>query len=142
MGAANVPHLCGGRDNDRPESWAYDFQRDKWNVCGKTSEARSFSAAATHPKYGWVVTGGYGGGSSAEVTRDGKTFQSFTPLPLPLHSHGLVSLGEGGSGDFFLTGGWDGSDDNNKSFIHSAGSWRQVADMPTARGGKGWITPR
>ena len=76
--------------------------------------------------------------STAEQTRDGRNFSSFTPLPLALNSHCLVSLdNEGGSGDLFLTGGWDRiADESKKSFLYKSGNWRPVADMPTARSGK------
>ena len=105
------------------------------------SEAKVWSAAAFVPKEGWIITGGFGDGhpvSTAEQTRDGCNFSSFTPLPLALCGHCLVSLDdEGGSGDLFLTGGWDSNDDKSKkSFLYKSGNWRPVADMPTARSGK------
>ena len=69
---------------------------------------------------------------------DGKTFQPFASLPLPLSSPGLVSLGKGGGrGDFFLVGGQTTDYvPSKKAFIYDAGSWREVADMPTVRYGK------
>ena len=97
---------------------------------------RHDSAAASHPDHGWVITGGYERSykSSAESTRDGRTFQSFPELPLSLSRHCLVSLDGGGdSGDFLLTGGWDGGGMNKKTLIFEQGEWRQVEDMPTAR---------
>ena len=106
------------------------------------SEARFWSAAAFIPKEGWIITGGNAGGgrrlSTAEQTRDGRNFSSFTPLPLALDSHCLVSLDdEGVSGDLFLTGGNDSNaDKSKKSFLYKSGNWRPVADMPTAREGK------
>ena len=101
-------------------------------------EERYSSAAASHPAHGWVITGGVGGPkSSAESTRDGRTFQSFPALPLGLYAHCLVSLeGGGDSGDFFLTGGWNRAAYNKKTFIFRQGEWRQVEDMPTGRGSK------
>ena len=121
-----------------------------WGVSTLQREARSFSGSATHPDHGWVISGGYGGVrgdppiieyrrlSSAEQTKDGKIFQSFASLPLPLARHCLVSLGKGGGrGDFFLTGGETTNDVvSKKAFIYDAGSWREVADMPTVRYGK------
>ena len=105
------------------------------------SEARWLNAAAFVPKEGWIITGGVGDGgrlSTAEQTRDGRNFSSFTPLPLALAGHCLVSLDdEGGSGDLFLTGGWDSNTvDSKKSFLYKSGNWRPVADMPTSRFGE------
>ena len=102
-------------------------------------EARSYSAAASHPDYGWVITGGYDGGikSTAEKTGNGRSFNTFPSLPVSLYSHCLVSLDGGNNGDFLLTGGWDKDlNDNKKTYIFREGEWRQVEDMPTARGSK------
>ena len=66
-------------------------------------EARS--AAAFHPDHGWVITGGNPGNPKrgAESTRNGRTFQKFTSLPLALSDHCLVSLdGKGDSGDYYV----------------------------------------
>ena len=106
-------------------------------------EARFYSAAAYHPSHGWVITGGDNGGlqndilSSAESTRDGRTFRPFTQLPLDLWGHCLVSLEGTDRGDFLLTGGDKGVHDfNKKTFLYKGGEWREVEDMPTARRGK------
>ena len=137
-----MPHICGGRDKnnkDRKECYVLHPQSFRWNISGQMSQARSYNGSVTHPNHGWVIAGGGVGAnlSSAEQTKDGKTFRPFASLPLPLSSHGLVSLGKGGGrGDFFLTGGWTGSVRSEKAFIYDAGSWREVADMPTARRGK------
>ena len=102
-------------------------------------EARYYSAAASHPNYGWVITGGYGDGgrkSTAEKTGDALSFDAFSPsMPLALSSHCLVSLDGGNNGDFLLTGGWTGGY-NKKTYIFREGEWRPVEDMPTARSGK------
>ena len=105
----------------------------------RMSEARSFSAATSHPDHGWVITGGWGLKSSAELTRDGRSFQTAPDLELPLvlRTHCLVSLDGGDSGDFFLTGGDPGGyDSNKKTYLFREGGWRPVKDMPTARRGK------
>ena len=104
------------------------------------SQARAFSGSAAHPDHGWVIAGGFGGGSSAEQTNDGKTLQPFAapPLPLSFTFPCLVSLGKGGGGgrgDFFLTGGMMGDVVSKKAFIYDAGNWREMTDMPTARYG-------
>ena len=102
------------------------------------SEARYGSAAASHPSHGWVITGGSRNGgllSSAESTRDGRTFRPFATIPLALSSHCLVSLEGADSNDFLLTGGWDGRHYNKETFIYKQGVWRQAQDMPTARSG-------
>ena len=147
LGDASLPHVCGGEDKDRNElreCWAFNSYRNTWSVSGQMGETRSYSVSDTHPSHGWVIAGGdgdgfgYGGSkSSAERTKDGTTFLPFTALPLALKEHGLVSLGVGGKGDFFLTGGrTTGKRYNKNSFIYTSGSWRKVADMPTARHGK------
>ena len=103
-------------------------------------EKRAGAASAFNPKHGWVMTGGlssgYNGLSSAERTRDGRSFEPFTELPIALSRHCLVSL-DGGNGDFFLTGGYSNGDgDSKKTYIYRDSAWRQMADMPTARYGK------
>ena len=106
------------------------------------SKARSSSAAASHPSHGWVITGGNDRDderlSSAESTRDGRTFRPFTPLPLGLVEHCLVSLEGTDRGDFLLTGGdvIGRGDYNKQTFLYKGGEWREVEDMPTARRGK------
>ena len=102
-------------------------------------EKRAVAASAFNPKHGWVITGGWDGSnslSSAERTRDGRSFEPFTELPIVLSNHCIVSL-DGGNGDFFLTGGY-GSDwvDSKQTYIYRDSAWRQVADMPTTRYGK------
>ena len=102
-------------------------------------QARSGAAAASHPSYGWVITGGWNGDgrlSSAESTLDGRTFQPFTQIPLRLLRHCLVSLEGTDRGDFLITGGFDGRGYNKKTFLYKEGEWREVEDMPTARAGK------
>ena len=103
-------------------------------------EARYLSAATSHPDHGWVITGGLPGPkSSAELTRDGRSFQTAPDLELPLGlwQHCLISMDGGDSGDFFLTGGDPaGRGYNKKTYIFRQGGWRLVEDMPTARHGK------
>ena len=103
-------------------------------------EARYLSAATSHPDHGWVITGGLPGPkSSAELTRDGRSFQTAPDLELPLglNQHCLVSLDRGDSGEFFLTGGYNDDDGyNEKTYLFREGGWRPVKDMPTARNGK------
>ena len=141
LGDESVPHVCGGGGkvsilddgNDQGYCWAYNPQRKMWNISGQMSEDRLFSAGATHPDHGWVITGRFFKSESAEQTRDGKTFQQFTSLPHRLSHHCMVSLGKGGGrGDFFITGGRN----EKRTLIYNAGAWKKMADMPTARRGK------
>ena len=142
LGDSSLPLICGGDDgsNHRKECYVYHPQSNRWNVSGQLSEARAFSGSATHPDYGLVIVSGRsddGYITSAEQTKDGKAFRPFASLPLPLFAPGLVSLGKGGGkGDFFLTGGktMDGVY-SRKAFIYDKGSWSQMANMATARGG-------
>ena len=101
-------------------------------------EVRSYYAygsSAFNPKHGWVITGGCcPTSSSAERTRDGRSFEPFTDLPIALDRHCLVSL-DGGHGDFFLTAGVGNNGDNKKTYIYRDNAWRQMADAPTARNG-------
>ena len=101
-------------------------------------EARSYSAAASHPNYGWVITGGLPGPkSTAEKTGNGRSFNTFPSMPLSLRQHCLVSLDGGNNGDFLLTGGDPGGIGyNKKTYIFRDGEWRPVEDMSTARGCK------
>ena len=106
-------------------------------------ETRSYSAAAYHPNYGWVITGGWGPKwnsgpkSTAEKTGDALSFEPFPTMPLALRSHCLVSLDGGNNGDFLLTGGDPGGIGyNKKTYIFRDGEWRPVEDMSTARGCK------
>ena len=149
LGDESVPHVCGGgkvsvlegpEGNGGGYCWAYNPHHKMWNISGQMIEDRKFSAGATHPDHGWVITGRFFGflqrSESAEQTRDGKTFQQFTSLPHRLSHHCIVSLGKGGGrGDFFITGGWN-KDTAKRTLIYNAGAWKEVADMPTARRGK------
>ena len=136
-----TPHVCGGRDEGfrmRHECWFYDAHEDGWRVAGRLRVARWWSAAAYHPNHGLVITGGRGPISSAErITNDG-TFSTFTPLPIALWGHCMVSLNRSDIGDFFLAGGVksDWSDTSSgRAFIYKNSKWVAVADMPTARYG-------
>ena len=138
----SLPHICGGYDgsNHLKECYVFHPQSNRWIVSGELTKGKGFSGSATHPSHGWVIAGGRnddGYTSSAEQSQDGKTFQPFTSLPLPLFGPGFISLGKGGGrGDFFLVGGrMTSSNASKKTFIYDAGSWVEMADMPTARGG-------
>ena len=98
------------------------------------NEVRGYSKAAHHQELGFLVTGGSwpDGKSTTEVTKDGVTFEVFTPLPIALVLHCLVAL-DGDGGDFFVGGGYDGSNNNKRAFIHSGNQWVEMREMPTAR---------
>ena len=101
-------------------------------------EARSYSAAALNDRYGWVISGGYGGIgksklSSVEHTSDGRNFETLPSMPIPLVSHCLVSLDGDEDGDLFVTGGYADSDPNKRAFLFKNGSWKEMESMPTAR---------
>ena len=101
-----VPHLCGGKDDNNVylnQCWKYDGQSDQWTHAGSMNEARYLGAAAHHQDLGFLITGGKGK-STTEITKDGVTFEAFTPLPIVLHSHCVVSL-DGEDGDIFVGGG-------------------------------------
>ena len=143
LGDDSLPYVCGGVDDNKSRKgcWAYNPQNDSWDDSRlQMSEERVASGSVTHPDHGWVIAGGYaydGIKSSAEQTKDWKTFRTFASLPLLLREPGLVSLDKGGGkGDFFLTGGRTIGRNSKKAFIYDAGSWKGVADMPTARWGK------
>ena len=99
-------------------------------------ETRGYSAAAHHEKKGFLITGGHNRQhlSSCEITKDGVTFEDFTPLPIALHHHCAVALNyNDDDGDFFVAGGIPTS---NRAFIHKGGQWNEMTRMPTARYGK------
>ena len=101
-------------------------------------EARMYAAAAHHEDKGFLITGGKGNGgrlSSTEITKDGVTFEDFTPLPIALSSHCMVALNDPADGDFFLAGGYTSSQ-SKRAFIHKGNQWDEMAEMPTARYGK------
>ena len=104
-------------------------------------EKRTSAGSAFNPKHGLIITGGWDGSnslSSAERTRDGRSFEPFTKLPIVLSNHCIVSL-DGGNGDFFITGGWSNNIRRKMSYIYRDSAWRQMADWPTARSCKKYI---
>ena len=69
------------------------------------NEVRGYSRAAHQQELGFPITGGGWpeGKSTKEVSKDGVTFEVFTPLPIGLVLHCLVAL-DGDAGDFFVGG--------------------------------------
>ena len=101
-------------------------------------EERAYAAAAHHEDKGFIITGGVNGNgwlSSTEITKDGVTFELFTPLPIALFSHCIVALNDEEDGDFFVAGGFSSSY-SKRSFIHKGNQWNEMTEMPTARAGK------
>ena len=100
-------------------------------------EARGYAAAAHHLDKGFIISAGYGNGylSSTEITKDGVTFEDFTPLPIALYAHCAVALNDEEDGDFFVAGGWTGRY-NKRAFIHKGNEWNEMTEMPTARSSK------
>ena len=101
-------------------------------------EKRGFSAAAHHEKKGFLITGGYNGRrlSSTEITKDGLTFEDFTPLPIALWKHCAVALNDEDAGDFFVAGGHSysgGYSVSKRAFIHKGDQWNEMAELSTAR---------
>ena len=97
------------------------------------NEARTRSAAAHHKDLGFLVTGGVPGPkSSTEISKDGITFEAFTPLPVGLAHHCAVAL-DGDNGDFFIAGGATSSGDLSKrAFIHRGNQWVEMKQMDLA----------
>ena len=104
------------------------------------NEAREGSAAAHHKDLGFLITGGKSSGdhfkSSTEITKDGVTFEDFTPLPIGLRQHCLVALDGDEDGDFFVVGGQMSGGYNKRAFTHKGNQWVEVEEVPTARRGK------
>ena len=121
----------------------FDVERNLWVHRGQMLEGRVDAAAAMHPSIGFVITGGHKAYpeswnyiGSSEATWDGISFQPFTPLPMPLASHCLVTLANE-HGDFLLVGGFvDQSTPSRKTYIHQGNSWHEKADKPT----QAWFT--
>ena len=107
-------------------------------------EKRGYSAAAHHEKKGFLITGGYRNGpmSSTEITKDGVTFEYFTPLPIGVINHCAVALNDEEDGDFFVgSGSIPGSPGipssySKRAFIHKGGKWNEMTQMVHARSGK------
>ena len=139
-----IPIICGGetwrngRHVEEKRCWTYDAMLDQWNFFAELGEGRRYSAGAYNRNNGLIITGGYPAKSSTEQFTDkGLSEMSFTPMPIGLRAHCLVSLDNADDGGFLLTGGRDGTGDsrNKKTFIYRSASnkWIQMADMPTAR---------
>ena len=102
-------------------------------------EARMYAAAAHHEDKGFLIPGGKGNGgrlSSTEITKDGVTFEDFTPLPIALWQHCMVALNDPDDGDFFVAGGQQGWISSKRAFIHKGNQWNETTGMPTARHSK------
>ena len=84
------------------------------------------------------MSGGIEDIQSADRTSDGSSIGAFTPLPVGIDRHCLVSLDNGG--DLFMTGGYSFQTGgySNKAYIlrSTSSSWEEQPDMPTAREGK------
>ena len=97
------------------------------------SAPRFKAGAAHHHVLGFLVSGGAPGlQRTTEVTKDGITFEAFTPLPIGVQAPCAVALG-GDDGDFFVGGGYDGSPHSKRAFIHRGNQWVEMREMPTAR---------
>ena len=103
-------------------------------------ESRCHHAAAHHKDLGFLITGGKwpeNFKSSTEITRDGVTFEVFTPLPVGLRDHCMVALDGDEEGDFFVGGGdkW-GQKYIKSTYIYKNNQWVGVKELPTGRRGK------
>ena len=106
----------------------------------RMQESRYLSAGAFNEKNGFIITGGNNGNINTEYIHERNQtllFTKFTPLPVSVRDHCLVSL-DNGYGDFFLTGGVARNRFSTKSFIFKSRlqQWAAVADMPLPRRGK------
>ena len=73
----------------------------------------------------------------SNTTKDGVTFEPFTPLPIPLNGHCMVKFD---NGQFFIAGGYDHDNSDgsggysDRVFIYyMSGQWSEKSNMPTAR---------
>ena len=102
--------------------------------------SRAHHAAAHHKDVGFLITGGKwpeNFKSSTEITRDGVTFEAFTPLPVGLRDHCMVALDGDEEGDFFVGGGDSSVKTYTKStYIYKNNQWVGVRELPTGRRGK------
>ena len=101
-------------------------------------EKRCYSAAAHHDVKGFLIMGGIVSGtrSSTEITKDGVTFEDFTPLPIALERHCAVALNDEDAGDFFVAGGHSysgGYSVSKRAFIHKGDQWNEMAELSFAR---------
>ena len=91
------------------------------------SEYRNVATGAHHPQLGFLVTGGFKNHtlhamSKTEISKDGRIFSAYTPLPIGVLRPCLVAL-DGDDGEFFLAGGnlRIYSSPINRAFIHRGG---------------------
>ena len=102
--------------------------------------SRAHHAAAHHKDVGFLITGGKwpeNFKSSTEITRDGVTFEAFTPLPVGLRDHCMVALDGDEEGDFFVGGGdIRGGKYSKRAFIYKNNQWMDVKELPTGSRGK------
>ena len=102
----------------------------------RMNEARWAAAGAHHPQLGFLVSGGWYGNrlatTTTEISKDGRTFSTYTPLPYELHGHCMIAL-DGDDGEFFFAGGSKGGQLQNRAFIHRGGQWVEVERMRRER---------
>ena len=100
-----------------------------------------WAAAAHHEDKGFLITGGVGIGwnhlSSTEITKDGVTFEDFTPLPIALNEHCMVALNDEDAGDFFVASGAEPvAGTSKRAFIHKGNQRNEMTEMANDRIGK------
>ena len=120
--------------------WCHHAARGNYILPCSMTESRIDHAAAHHKDLGFLITGGKwpeSFKSSTEITRDGDTFEAFTPLPIGLRAHCMVALDGDEEGDFFVGGGDKSGQKYTKSaYIYKSNQWVGVEELPTGSRGK------
>lgn len=125
--------ISGGKGNEvdrRP------YLKQPQTFLSRMNQCRGGGAGAHHPQLGFLVSGGgrFSVYSTTEISKDGRTFSTFTPLGNATGptKRCCVAL-DGDDGEFFLAGGTGWGYVSSTAFIHRRGQWDEVEPIPTAR---------
>lgn len=98
--------------------------------CFRLEPPAAAAAAAFTPVLGLVISGGLT--SSVRHTVDGLKFKELSPLPVILHAHCMVALGDK---TLFVTGGFSKNQYNNQSYVYESNKWHLKPGLSTSRTG-------
>jgi N-acetylneuraminic acid mutarotase len=147
-----IPFMCGGHHyyQESDSCWKYDLVQDAWSQTGNMSK-RGISMASVYSDEfgGLVLTGGWNPEQKerfyfVEVTKDGRSFETLTPMPAGVDKHCLAVI----DADRVMVVGGHSSKfgySSRAAFMYdkmATGKWTSLADMPTGRYSVGCGTVR